>query len=371
MDLDLSLVFSIVAIFVSTVVSAITLWLSEFRGPKIVLLNIPQFKIGEEHACQVFEQWMQSGFVLKILELEPISFVFANHGGRSGTILHLSLDFSPNNSLESYIENWYFDFDPLQTDRPAMPITIKEGDNKCLTASMRINMVDWKRIALASVLESSLTVDQIVEKAWQQSKERFREFAEMLSKSQELGKVSCSLALTSGRFKTKIAEKVMLRDARLEINCDKACAVLMEFLERWDTLNPSKAELLNDISRDIVAIVQELKEAELFLFDRLDGGNISGKRIKVDAWNVLQKPFSSEDRKIRWFLIEKEKGLKEELIAFYGKIAEYNDRIDRALRLGEFRTEKHYKELNIKREKLHLAASKMSRKLHQTLQRTN
>ena len=46
--MDLSLLLSVVALVVSVVLSTITLWLTEFRGPNITFLSSPEFEVNDK-----------------------------------------------------------------------------------------------------------------------------------------------------------------------------------------------------------------------------------------------------------------------------------------------------------------------------------
>ena len=353
--MDLALILSIVAIVVSVSMSIITLLLTEFRGPNISLLNDPEFEVNDES----FAETPIQDYTPRWFHLKSVPFVFANHGGKSGTILDLKLDFVPHSSFKSFFERFSLAF-----EEPGLPVTIKEGDNQYLKASPYIRTIDWKRIALAEVLDTNLKVDDIVAKALEMSKEKFGRFCDFLDKSQELGKVSYTITLTKGRFRTKVTKEKPFENIAIENHYDGAVSSLRDCLRRWKNLTPTKAELLNEVKRDLEGLIRELKE-NLIILGRTVGEDIlsGASKLRADVWNQLQRIDTVHERKIRWFLINVEEGLKEDLTKLYENTMKYNRSIDELMYLGKIRTQKHFRDINAERENLCSDVEKMWNRL--------
>lgn len=356
--MDLSLVLSIVAIVVSVSMSIITLLLTEFRGPNISLLNAPEFDVSDEY----FDETQILEYTPRWFKLKPVPFVFTNHGGKSGTIVDLKLDFVPHSSFKGFFERFYSRFEGLR-----LPVTIKEGDNQFLKISPTIYTINWKKIALAEVLDRSLKVDDIIEEVLERSKERFRRFCDFLDKSQELGKVSCTITLTKGRFRTKVTKEKLFENITIANQYDKAVSSLRDCLRRWENLRPTKAELLNEVMRGFEQLVGELKGNLLVLANPLSEYDVSHKaqacKLRVDGWNQLRHIRTLHDRKIRWFLIKSEEGLDEDLTKLYKNLVKYNSSIDELMSLGELRTPKHFRSINAERENLRSGVEEMWERL--------
>jgi len=338
---DISLIISILAIAISIV----TLWLSELRGPNISLLSIPEFEVTDEHFDKNrYRQWTPMWF-----ELKPVAFVFANYGGKAGTIVDLEFDFSPSDSFKGFFDRLHWTFQPSSP-----PLTLEKGGNQHVKVSLEITTIDWKKIVLAEVLDPSLKADNIAEKALEESKERFKSFCDFLAKSIELGKISCSITLTKGRFRTKVAKTRLFRDTTVANHYKEAVSHLRGFLPEWETLSSTKAELLNEIKRDLDGLTKELNENLIILGKQVDEQNITTSKLKVDAWNNSHNIWRPYEKKIRWFLIESEEGLAKALTELYRGIMKFNGTVDELLSLGERRTQKHFEGINTEREKLRL-----------------
>lgn len=351
--MDLSLILSIVAI----VLSIITLWLTEFRGPNISLLNIPKFEVNDE---TLSEQQIRE-YTPRWFHLKPVPFVFANYGGKAGTILDLKLNFFPHNSFKAFFDIFYASIVTYEGDL-SPPITIEESDNQYLKVSPEIRSIEWKKITLAEILDPNLKVDDMVAKALEKSKEKFKGFCDFLENSQELGKVSCTITLTKGRFRTKVTEKKLFENISIANHYVKALSSLRGCLGRWENLKPTKVELLNEVKRDFEGLTRELKENLIILGRTLHEHSISEtSKLRVDIWNrlQLQRIWTPYETKIRWFLIKREEGLKEDLTKLYETIVKYNSSIDELMSLGELRTQKHFQSVNAEREKLHSDVEKM------------
>jgi len=182
--MDLPLILSIVAIFVSVV----TLWLTEIRGPDISLLNDPKFEMNYENLKELLKQ----DYTPRYFGLKSTPLVFANHGGKAGTILKLDFVFVPHDSFEGFVDRFDAGIVTYEGDLNP-PVTIAEGDNEYFKVSPDLRTIDWKESSLAEVLDPSLKIDDMIAKAWDRSKEKFKSFCDFLNESQELGKVSCSL----------------------------------------------------------------------------------------------------------------------------------------------------------------------------------
>ena len=353
--MDLSLILSMVAIVVSFATSIIILLLTEFHGPNISLLNVPKFEITDK----TFNERYNQEFTPRWFNPNNVPLVFANYGGKAGTIVSLKLDFVPHKVFESFLESGYSRF-----EEPSLPVIIREGDNQDLPlTSLDIRTIDWKKKALAEVLDPSLKINDLIIKSLQRSKEEFERFCDFLEKSQELGKVSCTIVLTKGRFRTKVKSETVFQDVPIEINYVKATSSLRDCLRRWENLKPTKAELLNDIERGLKELTKELLENLATLEAPVSEENINSYQLRVDRWNNFHRFWDSDEEKIRWFLIESEKGLRKDLIKLYQKIIECNNQIAELRSHGEGRTQEHFKPINIKLKELRLEIQTMRKRL--------
>jgi len=349
--MDLAIVISVIALVVSGSISIITLLLSEFRGPNISLLNEPEFEVNDEN----FDETRTQDYIPYWFRLKPVSFVFANHGGKSGTILDIKIDFVPNAPFKHFFERLNFSFD--------MPVTIKEGNNQPIKTEPSIDTVKWKEIALVKALDPNLTVDEMVTKAVERSKEEFEKFCEFLDKSEELGKVSCAVTLTKGRFRTKVKTEKLLENVTVANRYDKTISALRNCLRRWENLATNKAQLSDKVRRDSEELIRELKNGFSICSKKVDEKSISQSKLRRDSWKRLQQARPPHERRIRWFLIKGEEGLKEDLTELYEEIVKYNNIIEAALYLGDLRADKHFQEINRERERLHSNIEKMLERL--------
>lgn len=364
--MDLSIILSIIAIVISVFMSTITLLLTEFRGPNISLLNVPDFEVNDES----FAKTPLQDYTPRRFHLKSIPFVFANHGGKSGTVLDLEFRFVPHNSFKMFFDMFYANI-TIYEGGLSPPVTIEKGDNEYLMISPEICTIDWKETSLAEVLDLSLKVDDIVAKALEKSKEKFESFCDFLDKSQELGEVSCTVTLTKGRFRTKVAEEKLFKTITIANHYDEALSSLRKCLHRWENLKPTKAELLNKMRRDLEGLIRESK-GNLEILERAVGEqSISGaSKLRVDNWNQLQRIRTLHDRKIRWFLIKCEEGLEKDLTKLYRKILKYNSSVDELMFLGELRTQKQFTSINAEREELRPDAEKMCKRLSELYRRS-
>jgi len=353
--MDLSLTLSMVAIVVSVSMTIITLLLTEFRGPNISLLKIPEFQVtdenfSKEHAQEYMPRWFRP---------KPVQFVFANYGGKAGTILELNLDFTPHMSFGKF-----FDICQFGLEEPSLPVTIREGDNQSLLfTSPSIRTIDWKRNSLAEVLDSNLKIEDIVAKSLQKSKEQFERFCDFLEKTQEFGKVSCTIILTKGRFRTKVKGEKLFEDVPIEIHYNEAISSLKDCLHRWEILQPTKAQLLDEIERGVRGLIGELRQNLKVLKNPVDEQNTNSYKLRVDNWNNLHRFWDSDKEKIQWFLIESKKGLRKDLTKLYGKIIKCDNLIAELRSYGEVRTQEQFQTVNIEREKLRVEIERMQERL--------
>jgi len=353
--MDLSLILSMVAIIVSVSVSTVTLLLTEFHGPNISLLSVPKFTINDE----TFDKSQSQKYIPRWLKPKPVTFVFANYGGKAGTILELNLDFVPHKSFEKFFHESYFRF-----EEPALPVIIREGDNQDLIlTSPHIRTIDWKKRALAEALDPNLRIKDMIDKSLQRSKEEFERFCDFLEKSQELGEVSCTITLTKGRFRTRMKSEKLFEKAPVENHYSMAIASLRNCLHRWENLDPTKAELLGEVERSLNDILSELKENLKILKNPIDEQNINSYKLRIDHWNLLHRFWDSDEEKIRWFLIESEKDLKEALTKLYERIIKCDNLVAELRSYGEARTQKHFETANIEREKLRLEVDEIAKRL--------
>jgi hypothetical protein len=242
--MDISIVLSIVAIFVSVILSGITLLLTEFRGPNILLLNKKtKFQLINER----YSRDRPQEYTPVWLDLKVDSLVFTNSGGRAGTILRTNIVFTPETPLQNFFERFSFRLEP------DLPYTLEEGDNQHFKVSSEIRTIDWKRAALVAILDPSLKINDMIAMALKNSKEEFRNFCHLLSKSNELGRVSCIAELTKGRFRTRIAEVKQFENLEVKNN-QEVVSLLMDCLLEWENLKPTAAELLNKMERDLDGI---------------------------------------------------------------------------------------------------------------------
>jgi len=353
--MDLSLILSIVAIAVSVSMSIITLLLTEFHGPNISLLNVPKFEVSDEK----FDKELIRKYTPRWLYLHKVPLVFANYGGKAGTIVDLKLNFVPHKAFESFFESCNFRF-----EEPSPPVIIREGDNQdLLLTSPNIRTIDWKKKALAEVLDSSLKINDIVVKSLQRSKEMLERFCDFLEKSQEFGKVTCTIVLTKGRFRTKVKNETLFQDVPIEINYVEATSSLRDCLKRWENLDPTKAKLLDDLERSLKELTRELSEKLATLQDPVSEENINSYQLRVDKWNNLQRFWDYDEEKIRWFLIESEKGLRDDLTKLYQRIIRCDNQIAELRSHGEGRTQEQFKPINIELEELRLEIQTMRKRL--------
>jgi hypothetical protein len=348
-SVDPSIILSIVAI----AISIITLVLAEFHGPNISVLSSPKnIEISDEGATEQFGNYLRGDYMPSSLRSEPFPLVFANHGDKSGTILNLHFEFSPIPSFQKFIDRYYFDLGFTQDEPITPPMTIKQGDNMCFQVFMRIHLKDFKKETLAEILNPKLTIEEITEMATEKSKRKFEDFYNLLSK-QELGRISCYMTFTKGRFKTEIKDTKLFENIILYNHCKEALSILRSSMGKWEDLSPRKRELMNSIKGNFEGIMHELEYNLTQLEKEVKEESLSTSVFRMDAWRrMYEAVWTAYEEKIRWFLIKAETRVEEDLSQLYANITKYNDLISEAMSLGELRTLKHFENLNRQRTKL-------------------
>ncbi len=373
-DLDLSIILSIIAIVVSVVVSGVTLLLTQFQGPDISLISSSEFEVDDRRTDERFKGLLKQGDISPLLDLKPTSFVFANHGGKSGTILRVDFVFTPTEEFAKFFFGFYPDLSVSTAQEglasPGMPATIVQGDNKVFIASARIHLVDWKKMALAEVLDSTQKIEDLIESAVRKSRKNFESFSDLMSKSKTLGTVNCTISFTKGRFRTKVVtERLVEKNTPLTNDVDTAYFSFNEILQKWENMKPTRTQMLNEAKGDLESITKELKDNLLKLNMEVRGQNLAGSRLSADAWRQLCNESRQYDEKIRWFLIRSESGLEQELTELYSRIDRYNSLIEDVLARGEFRTPKNFTIANEERIKLKSDAQEVGSRLSELYQR--
>jgi hypothetical protein len=216
------------------------------------------------------------------------------------------------------------------------------------------------------VLNPRLTVDAMVGRALEKSKDSFRDFCEFMENNKELGKANCIITLTEGRFRTKIRNQVIPWNLVVKNQCDKSLVSLRQFLLRWEDLYETKAGLENKLVQDVNALVRELEQNNRTLMNRFDDYEFSIKgpsgRLRLDDFQRLKNIREGNDRKIRWFILKTEKGLEEDLNRLYERIKEYNS-LDRLIAREQLRTLKDIERLNAEREQLQKTVAETKERL--------
>jgi hypothetical protein len=347
--MELSIVLSIIAIIVSVVMSSITLLLTEFQGPDISLVNAPKFEVNDGSTEEALMRLIKQGYIPTWLESAPTPFVFANHGGKSGTILSINCEFTPTEELKPFFRKFNSNFVSLGEQAYT---TIEKSGNKTLTLSSSFQLIDWKKKALAEVLDPSLTVDELISGALQRSKDYFKSYCDFMQKSPTLGKMNCAISFTKGRFRTRVVEESLVSNKPLHNNCEQTILNLREFLRTWEDRQPRRSDLLNEMKQDLQGISRELKDDLINLNKEVSEQNINTSKLRTDLWQRLCDVSDPVENSIRWFLIKSESGFEQEMKRLYSDISRYNDLIDDALARSEFRTSKLLLALNEERSKL-------------------
>lgn len=209
--MDLTFLLAIFAAIISATIALVTLWLTQFRGPDIALLNPPKdFEVGK----QLFERAQKEDYTPRWIALKPVTFVFANQGGKSGLITNIELEFIPHTEFIDFFQvSYHF----------GEPIAIKKGEIQHFKLSPSIRTIDWKRNTLAKILSNSneWNVDDAVSLALKESREKFRMFCDFLEKSEELGKLQGKITMTKGRFSTKVKKETLFKNIKVSIGQKK------------------------------------------------------------------------------------------------------------------------------------------------------
>ena len=108
-------------------------------------------------------------------------------------------------------------------------------------------------------------------------------------------------------------------------------------------------------------LISELKTNIQVLKKEIDEKNITQSRLRRDTWDSLSK--SRYHDEIRWFLIDREMNLRENLESLYKQISNHNAAIHGLLYLGDSRTKTDFKNLNKERAKLLKDTDKICKKL--------
>jgi hypothetical protein len=355
--MDLSIILPIIAIVVSAITSAIALLLTQFQGPDISLISSPEFEITDDN----MDANLKYGLRMKVfppayLDTKPTSFVFANHGGKSGTILSITFDFTPTEELKKFFNTFSMNFTlpGEQLSGSPTPVTIEAGDNKTLVAQLGLYFIDWKRTALAEVLNPTSKVDDSITIALLRSRDNFESYCELLSNSKKLGSMSFKISFTKGRFNTKVVTEYLLKNKPLQNRLDDSLSIMKEFLKIWEDLEPKRTQLLNETKGDLEGISQELRDNLNILNRDATEQSIASSRLKVDFWKQLCNVNEPCREKIRWFMIRSDTGLEEELNKLYHDFDNYNSLIDSVFSRGELGKMKRLSVVNDERKRLNM-----------------
>lgn len=246
----------------------------------------------------------------------------------------------------------------------AEPVVIKKGEVQHFKAKPSIRTIDWKKAALASILNKRKpTIEDAVSLATEKSKEDFKSFCRFLENSTEFGHFCCTITFTGGRFRTKVKEEFLFKDVKVPISFERP-VFLSNCISRWEILEPVKEQLITELTRDLKEIIKDLKEGLDVIKRPIDEQHLSqASKLRIDAWDRLRKVTYQPERRIRLALIEQEKGLKQDLTELFKHFSKYNRSIDGLMYLGEQRTEKHFQKVNAEREKLIPMTTEMSKRL--------
>jgi hypothetical protein len=167
--MDIAIIISIT----SLIISIITLWLTELRGPDISLVDTPTFLAQDKNFSNTYD--------LRNIQDTPryfrltVPFVYANYGKKSGTIYNVELTFMPNPSFKKYFHRFTYNFGST-----SLPSIITDGDNFLLTGDLLLETHEWKKHALTEELHPEMVVESAVDKAIENSKIQYEEFIEYL-----------------------------------------------------------------------------------------------------------------------------------------------------------------------------------------------
>jgi len=354
--MDFSILLSIIIpIIVTIAINFVSWYLSFLRGPDLSLIDEPKFELTDEG----FKQRGEMEYVPTRFELKPTSFVFANNGRKSGTIVDLKLQITLHESIKDFYERFTVTFGTYE--EPDLPVVIGEGDIDIIQASVDLDLINWKRRALAEVLDSNLNAKALVEKALERSKETFTKFCDFLDSTQEIGHITCTAKLSKGND----LKEETIGEYKIINNYDEALSSLRSCLRDWDNIGPNRNELLRELEDGLRGVLQEIRANIEVLKTIVDEATINKSRLRFDAWKRLQK--TSYNRELRWFLMKSKEGLEESLTQLYRRITDYNSVIEHSLYLGDLRTPKEIQKINVTRiellsslEKIDVTMSKLS-----------
>ena len=353
-----SAIISILALVVSVlsaIFSVIALWLTELRGPNIVLLAKPKkLKLTDGS----FQEASNQNSTRQWFSVENFYLLFANHGGRSGTIKNLEMIFSPSESFLPFFRNY-----SLQIEKK---LTIKEGENRDIEGSFSIQTKNWKKTALAEVLDPELEINEILDKAIQRSKENFQRFCDFFEEPQEIGKLVCNINYTKGRFKTRI-KKEELFTISLSNQYNKTLYPLTKCLLKWDYLSPKKAELLREIMDNLKDLQREVKRNIERLGGTVNDNNILESTLQIEVWTRIVKIKDDSEKKVNLFLLKKEEGLLDEIRILYKLIEEYNNKIIELQYMGDMRRKEDFSSVNLEKDQLIQKVEDVYRKINPLL----
>jgi transcription elongation factor Elf1 len=348
--------------FAAIAVSVITLLLTQFQGPDISLVSTPKFEVArnDEGTKTLLKQFLPP----PLLDLEATPFIFANHGGKSGTVVNVDLVFTPQKEFQEFLLTSHCSLS-LSTEQlgipgAGMPTTIMAGDNKVFIASASLYLVDWKRKNLSEILDPETKIQNLIEQAESRSRIIFESFCDFIRNANTLGTISCSMCYTKGRFRTRVKTK-LLRNISVD-NKPDISNKLREFLRVWDNLQPTSTQLFNEMKADIENITRELNRVILELKVEVTAQNLS-QRLNFSFWQQLSMESRPYNEKISWFIIRCESGLEQELKELYNGIDAYNSLLDDVNARGDFKSEKDLLKVNEERMKLRTSAQEVVNKL--------
>ena len=340
----------LISILISVTALSLSLY-REFKGPDISLLNKkPTFKLTDKE-FEKSEEYIPQWFYLR-----EISLVFANYGGKGGTIVDLQIDFTPIKAFEEFFqESWCY---PIE-----LPITLEEGENHTVTFDrFFLKTINWKKFPLAKILQRNQNVGKAIDEAIADGKNKFERFVNLLTENEELGKVSCTASLTRGRLWTKVGDKKLFENVSVIHEYRETFDLLRKSLQNWDQMRPTRSELIMEFLNPIRNLVSELNTNHEILMHLVTEENITKSRLRTDIWKNLSKTRRYDE--IRWFLIDQETNLKKNLEELYREISKYNTKIQRLLYLGENRTEEDFDPLNKQRAKLYEENQKLLKRVN-------